>query len=115
MTEESDVVHSLDVSWQLGFDMADPLQRLALRQVRADRELIEQLRDIRVELGISLDEIATSIGLSEEDLALIECNITDPTLSVLRRYSLALGVCVGHTTERPTVRESHPKSVAHTA
>ncbi len=52
----------------------------------------EQVRKIRKKRGITLKELAEKTGLSIGYISQIERNLTDPSLSTLRKLSAALDI-----------------------
>ena len=52
----------------------------------------EQVRNIRKKRGITLKELAEKTGLSIGYISQIERNLTDPSLSTLRKLSAALDI-----------------------
>ena len=56
------------------------------------RRVAESLRRLRKERGLSLDQLATASGVSRAALSQIEGSRTNPTLSLLWKIAVGLGV-----------------------
>lgn len=54
----------------------------------------DKIREIRKSQSISLSELALRVGVSDSYISLLERNAADPSVSVLRKISLALKVPV---------------------
>ena len=72
------------------------------------RRVAESLRRLRKERGLSLDELAAASGVSRAALSQIEGSRTNPTLSLLWKVAVGLGVPFhtllgGEQTGRPQV------------
>ena len=60
------------------------------------------IKDVRINRGLTIEEVAARLGKSVESASMEEAATTDLTLSVLRAWSKALGVPVGDLLiERP--------------
>lgn len=68
----------------------------AYRLVTNDMQLIDTLAAMRRSKHISVETAAARIGTTPAELEAIENGITDPTLSVVRRFALAVGATVEH-------------------
>jgi transcriptional regulator with XRE-family HTH domain len=62
------------------------------RQAASSGELCAKLRALRVEQGLTLEDLARSVGLSKSALSQIESGRMDPSLETLRRLVHALKV-----------------------
>jgi DNA-binding XRE family transcriptional regulator len=60
------------------------------------RELLASLVDRRLEMGLSQTLVAARMGTSQSALARIETGDSDPRLSTVERYALALGDELAH-------------------
>ena len=74
----------------------EPNDALAEELVRGDFAWIDQLIALRKRRGLSQAEVAARMGRSQSEVSDIETMSTDPRLSTLRRYALAIGVTVKH-------------------
>jgi DNA-binding XRE family transcriptional regulator len=83
----------MDLNELLGIDLTNPLYDLAGRLVDADTALADALRARRIDLGLSIDEVAERMGVHPQTVADIETN----NLGAVRRYALAVGVLIEHT------------------
>ncbi|MEV6897473.1 helix-turn-helix transcriptional regulator [Amycolatopsis sp. NPDC051372] len=79
-----------------GIDLNDPEQQLARELTRGDFAWIDQLVGLRRRLGLSQAQVAERMGRSQSVVSDIETMSTDPRLSTLRRYAMALGAVVKH-------------------
>jgi transcriptional regulator with XRE-family HTH domain len=60
------------------------------------RQTIEQLRQRREELGLSLSDVEARSGLKKSALSRLENNAdSNPTLLTLHRYAISLGIKIG--------------------
>ncbi|RRD52096.1 XRE family transcriptional regulator [Buchananella hordeovulneris] len=69
----------------------------ARRLARADRQLKERLIAVRREAGLSQQDVADRLGVSQQAVQKLERYDSDPQLSTLRRYANAVGALVTHT------------------
>jgi DNA-binding XRE family transcriptional regulator len=81
----------------LGIDYSDPIQRLARDLTENDFGLIDQLVHIRKDKGLTQAEVAERMGTTPRKVAALEAVDSDPRLSTLRRYALAVGAVVQST------------------
>ena len=63
----------------------------------------EHVRNIRKKRGITLKELAEKTGLSIGYISQIERDLTDPSLSTLRKLSAALDIQIGRASCRERV------------
>jgi DNA-binding XRE family transcriptional regulator len=85
-----------DLDELLGIDMNDPTQRLAIDLVDGDRDLIDSLVNVRQNADLSRADVAKRMGISVAAVGNLESFSSDPSLSTLRRYALAVGALVTH-------------------
>lgn len=85
-----------DLNEQLGIDLTDPIQRLAIDLVEGDYELLRRLIELRTEQGLSQAEVARRMGVTRRAVIAFERPDADPNLSTIRRYALAVGARVDH-------------------
>lgn len=67
------------------------LRQRVRRQLERDKSLIQQLRAIRDQQGLTQDEIAFRMGITQPAVSAIEKGNSDPNLGTIRRMALALG------------------------
>jgi DNA-binding XRE family transcriptional regulator len=79
-----------------GIDPTDPEQQIARELTRSDYGWIDQLVERRKQLGLSQAQVAERMKRSQSVVSDIETMSTDPRLSTLRRYALAIGAVVKH-------------------
>lgn len=80
----------------LGIDESDPTQRLAVHLAEQDERLIEQLIEHRKARGLKQKDVAAIIGRNPSVVSTFESLGSDPRLSTIRRYALAVGVSIDH-------------------
>jgi transcriptional regulator with XRE-family HTH domain len=80
----------------LGIDSSDPGAALAEELVRGDFAWVDQLVRLRKQRGLSQMQVAEAMGRSQSVVSDIETMGSDPRLSTLRRYALAIGAAVKH-------------------
>lgn len=71
----------------------------ARKQIRLDGKLVEQLKAIREQQGVTQEELAFRMGITQPAVSSIESGNTDPKLGTLRRYANALGCVISHHVE----------------
>lgn len=91
-------------------DMKSHQERLhrARKQIRLDGQLVEQLKAIREQQGVTQEELAFRMGITQPAVSSIESGNTDPKLGTLRRYANALGCVITHHVETDDGRPSCP-------
>lgn len=77
----------------LQIDVNDPCFRLASELVHDHSELIDNLIHVRKMRGLTIEDVAESLGVTVDAIRKLEVE-RDPRLSSLRRYALAVGVRV---------------------
>ncbi len=77
--------------WVRPEEAADDPERIAIREALA---FGKALYDIRIELGLTVAEIATRAAMTEDDIERIEEGGTEPTVPLLRRLAAALNATV---------------------
>lgn len=85
----------------LGIDLNDPTQKLACDLVESDHRFMADLVATRKHGGLSQADVAERMGVRPLTVADLESLDSDPCLSTLRRYCLAVGVYVAHDVIRP--------------
>lgn len=89
-------------------DMKSRQERLhrARKQIRLDGQLVERLKEIREKQGMTQEDLAFRMGISQPAVSSIESGNTDPKLGTLRRYANALGCVISHHVETDDGRPS---------
>lgn len=78
-------------------------------------ELYERIRNLRLQRGMSLKDVAQAAGISDSMLSQIEHNQSNPSVGTLKKLADVLGVSVGSLFEDSTsehcrvVRKGHRK------
>lgn len=86
-------------------DANDPRAALAEELVRADFAWVDQLVQLRKQLGLTQTQVAAAIGRSQSVISDLETMSSDPRLSTLRRYALAVSAAVTHGVYRSSPEE----------
>ena len=71
---------------------------------RNDYKLMSDLVKVRQSNGLSQDDVAHILGISQQAVSKLESYDSDPKLSTLRRYALAIGALVEHTVSSDQIR-----------
>ncbi len=81
-----------------GFDRDSntPSRRLARALAVADQELRLALIDARRAAGLTQQDVADALGISQSAVSQFERADNDPQMSTVRRYALAVGAEVAH-------------------
>jgi len=90
-----------DLDELLGIDPEDKQVVLATALVREDTELLRALVETRVRAGLSQQDVADRLGISQPSVAAFERYDNDPKLSTIRRYALAVEALVQHSVVAP--------------
>lgn len=80
----------------LGIDPASKSQRRANALVKADLDFVRNLVQLRKSQGLSQQDVADRLGISQASVAAFERYDNDPKLSTLRRYAHAVEALVAH-------------------
>jgi transcriptional regulator with XRE-family HTH domain len=70
---------------------------LASQLAEADERLLYELIQARKDADLSQRELAKRLGISQPAVAKFERHDSDPRLSTVRRYALAVGAIVEHS------------------
>lgn len=75
-------------------------------------EFMQQLIEIRKNHGLTQEEVAQRMGISQPSVASMERYDSNPTLATIRRYALAVGAAIQSTAVDACVAEEvwHPLS-----
>ncbi|WP_416516959.1 helix-turn-helix domain-containing protein [Bifidobacterium asteroides] len=84
---------------QAGVKSREERLHRARKQIRLDGQLVEQLKTIREQQGVSQEDLAFKMGITQPAVSSIESGNTDPKLGTLRRYANALGCVISHHVE----------------
>lgn len=85
-----------DFEAELGIDPTDPREALAKELVDGDLQLLEELVRIREARDMSKSDVADAIGRHRSVITNFEKLSSDPHLSTIRRYALAVGARIIH-------------------
>lgn len=80
----------------LGIDPDDPKVKLARSLVDARWDMKRELIQIRKDRGLTLSCVARAMGVSEESVGEFEHYSSNPKLSYVTRYAMAVGAYVTH-------------------
>ncbi len=67
-------------------------KQVALSNEKEWSDLIEQLVEIRVNKGLSQQDVADLLGVTQPAIAQLEYVTSNPTINRIKLYALALGV-----------------------
>jgi DNA-binding XRE family transcriptional regulator len=90
---------------ELGVDPTNPSVALAVRNYRNDRDYLHELRKLRELHRLSVDTVATRMGVSPATVRELEGWDSDPTLQRLRWYANAIGARTAHEVTDNVVEE----------
>lgn len=86
------------------------IAKRAKQLVESHGNLLDELIAIRVKNGLSQEAVGIRMGVSQPAVAAIEDDDSNPTLSTIRRYALA----VGATIDYKVTNDFEPNSTART-
>lgn len=93
----------------LGLDVNTASVRRAEALAEADHQLLRRLVQIRKEAGLTQQQVADLLGITQASVANFERYDNDPKLSSVRRYAHAVGALVTHIVE-PDAGHVEPSS-----
>lgn len=85
-----------DLDQLLGIDRTQPLAQHAARLVQAQQKLMDDLIAVRESSRLTTQEVGRRMGISAYAVRKLERADSDPCLSTLRRYALAIGAELEH-------------------
>jgi len=85
-----------DLATLVGIDIDSPEQQRAVELVRRDREFLAALVKVRKDRGLTQEDVAVLLGVTQPTVAAFERQEGDPKLSTIRRYAQAVGALVKH-------------------
>jgi transcriptional regulator with XRE-family HTH domain len=80
---------------------ANPGYEVAMRELRPDLDLADDVIALRVEAGFSQAELAEIVGTDQANISRLESARANPTLKFLKRVARALGAEVDVRLRRP--------------
>lgn len=83
----------------LGIDLSSPEMVRADHLAQEDQRLMDELVKVRVDRGISQRDVARIMGVSQPRVCQFEASGSNPRLSTIRRYAMAVGALIRHTVE----------------
>ena len=83
----------------LGIDPDSPSMRRATQLVENDRALLRRLTQLRGDQGLTQQDVADRMGVTQPTVARFEAYDSNPTLASIRRYAHAVGALVTHVVE----------------
>jgi len=83
----------------LGIDTDSPDVLRAAELVRQDREMLRALVRLREQQQLSQQAVADKLGLTQPTIAAFEKHDSDPKLSTIRRYAIAVNALIGHAVQ----------------
>ncbi|MER6936697.1 helix-turn-helix transcriptional regulator [Nocardioides sp. NPDC127514] len=94
-------------------EFASPEERLALDLAREDQVLLAKLIEARRASGLSQEQVAERLGLSQATISAFERLGNDPHLSTVRRYARAVGVMIRHHVGEHAVDNGESHFLSH--
>ena len=83
----------------LGIDPDSPSMRRATQLVENDRALLRRLTQLRGDQGLTQQDVADRMGVTQPTVARCEAYDSNPTLASIRRYAHAIGALITHVVE----------------
>ena len=80
----------------LGIDPDSPSMRRATQLVENDRALLRRLIQLRSDQGLTQQDVADRMGVTQPTVAKFEAYDSNPTLASIRRYAHAIGALIKH-------------------
>jgi transcriptional regulator with XRE-family HTH domain len=99
-----------DFEAALGIDPDDPRERLAKDLVESDHKLLDDLVKARIAAGMTKAQVAAAMGRHRAVVTNFERLTTDPHLSTIRRYAMAVGARITHRVEPGFLPSKTPQS-----
>ena len=81
--------------------MNSPKGKLATKLALEDYNLIIGLIEHRLSSGLTQNDVATYMGISQQAVAKFESLENDPRLSSIRKYAVAVNALVTHKVQKP--------------
>lgn len=86
-------------------------QNLAKQLASANYELLSDLVNRRIESGLTQRDVADLLQVSQQYISKFESLESDPRLSTISKYAMAINVLIGHTiTASPQPQEVKTRS-----
>lgn len=76
------------------------LKMHAKELLQAQRQLLTGLVQARKDRGMTQDDVATAMGISQSAVAQFEHYDSNPTLGTIRRYAMAVGADITYNVKR---------------
>ena len=83
----------------LGLDVESPSMRRAEYLAEQHLELLTSLVRVRKEAGLTQQQVADRLGVTQANIASFERHGNDPKLSTIRKYAHAVGALISHKVE----------------
>ena len=83
----------------LGIDPDSPSMQRATQLVENDRALLRRLMQLRGDQGLTQQDVADRMGVTQPTVARFEAYDSNPTLASIRRYAHAIGALIKHVVE----------------
>lgn len=88
-----------DVANRLGIDPDDPTVQRGLDLFNADADMLDALVQLRHTKNLTQDQVAERMNRDRTSVTRFERLDSDPHLSTVRRYALAVGATIAHEVE----------------
>ncbi|MFP3466761.1 helix-turn-helix domain-containing protein [Leifsonia sp. SIMBA_070] len=92
-----------------------PGQRRADALVASDMQMLRRLVELRENQGLSQEQVAARLGISQPAIAAFERYDNDPKLSTIRRYAHAIGALISHHVTLDDGRSSETSNASASA
>lgn len=89
----------------LGIDPGSPSMRRATQLVENDHALLRRLIQLRGDQGLTQQDVADRMGVTQPTVARFEAYDSNPTLASVRRYAHAISALVTHVVTTDTERQ----------
>ncbi len=99
---------SLDELLEEYLDPNSPSMQRAAQLALNDRAFLRELVEVRKGRGLSQQQVAERLGVSQPMVAKFEASDSNPTLATIRRYAHAVEALVKHEVEADTGQLQDP-------
>lgn len=79
----------------------EPIHLLASALIQNQKDFVDQLKQVRIQKGISIEEIARKVGAEVEIIEAIEDGSWDMSMTEVRHMAIALEVEVVYSVSTP--------------
>jgi DNA-binding XRE family transcriptional regulator len=83
----------------LGIDPQDPETMRSMSLTETDHQFLRRLVGLRRDMGLTQQDVADRLGITQASVAAFERYDNDPKLSTIRRYAQVVGLLIAHRVE----------------